>query len=215
LQLTQEQRSKLDELQKSVDEQIAKVLSEEQQKHLKEPRPRGPIPPGELIPPPLRDELQTSAEQKNQLDELQKSTSEKFRALLTDDQRRQFQEMRDAFGRGPQFAFGGPPPDGFDGPRGRGRGPDGRGGPGGRGGPDRRGGPGGRGRGGPGFGGPGGGSSLFRSVRYAPDYPGLAGKELKPGKKLEDVAIEAAPMNPPMPQPAPAPTATATDEKKQ
>jgi hypothetical protein len=29
--------------------------------------------------------------------------------------------------------------------------------------------------------------ALFRCYRYAPDYPGLAGKELKPGKKLEEV----------------------------
>jgi hypothetical protein len=29
--------------------------------------------------------------------------------------------------------------------------------------------------------------ALFRCYRYAPDYPCLAGKELKPGKKLEEV----------------------------
>jgi hypothetical protein len=34
-----------------------------------------------------------------------------------------------------------------------------------------------------GFGGPGGG--VFRAPRYAPDYPGLAGRELKSGKLLE------------------------------
>src|SRR5262249_43458958 len=49
------------------------------------------------------------------------------------------------------------------------------------------------GRGGPGgggppaflFAGPPGGTSLFRAYRYAPDYPGLAGRELKPGKTIE------------------------------
>jgi hypothetical protein len=38
----------------------------------------------------------------------------------------------------------------------------------------------------PAFGGPGGGS-LFRAPRYAPNYPGLTGKELKPGKTVEDL----------------------------
>ncbi len=33
--------------------------------------------------------------------------------------------------------------------------------------------------------GPKGGGSLFRAYRYAKDHPGLAGKELKPGKTLE------------------------------
>jgi hypothetical protein len=29
--------------------------------------------------------------------------------------------------------------------------------------------------------------SLFRAYRYAPDYPGLAGKVLTPGKTLEEL----------------------------
>ena len=33
--------------------------------------------------------------------------------------------------------------------------------------------------------GPPGGSSLFRAYRYGPDYPGLAGKDLKPQKTVE------------------------------
>jgi hypothetical protein len=37
----------------------------------------------------------------------------------------------------------------------------------------------------PGFGGPGGGSALFRAPRYGPDFPGLAGRELKGGKLIE------------------------------
>jgi hypothetical protein len=39
----------------------------------------------------------------------------------------------------------------------------------------------------PGFGGPGGGSGLFRALRYAPDYAGLAKKELKPTKTIEEL----------------------------
>jgi len=34
---------------------------------------------------------------------------------------------------------------------------------------------------------PPGGSSLFRAYRYGVDYPGLAGKDLKPGKTIEEL----------------------------
>jgi hypothetical protein len=44
----------------------------------------------------------------------------------------------------------------------------------------------------PGFG-AGGGSGLFRAPRYAADYPGLAGKELKPGKTIEELQAKDAP----------------------
>ena len=56
-----------------------------------------------------------------------------------------------------------------------------------------RGGPPGMRRGGPpagpgGPGGPGGmGNSVFRAYRYAKDYPGLAGKDLTPGKTVEEL----------------------------
>jgi hypothetical protein len=70
--------------------------------------------------------------------------------------------------------------------RGAGIGGPGSGG-GGPGGPPGLGGPGGRrGPGGPG-GGPGG---LFRSYRYGADYPGLAGRKMTPGEKLEDVVAQ-------------------------
>ena len=57
-------------------------------------------------------------------------------------------------------------------------------------------GPGG-GPGGPGGfgGGPPGGSSVFRVYRYAADHPAFAGKDLKPGKTLADIAEAEA--NPP------------------
>jgi hypothetical protein len=48
----------------------------------------------------------------------------------------------------------------------------------------------GPGRGGPPaflFAGPPGGASLFRAYRYGPDYPGLAGKSLEPGKTVEEL----------------------------
>jgi hypothetical protein len=37
------------------------------------------------------------------------------------------------------------------------------------------------------FTGPPGGGSVFRAYRYSPDYAGLAGKDLKPGKTVEEL----------------------------
>jgi hypothetical protein len=41
--------------------------------------------------------------------------------------------------------------------------------------------------GGPDPGGPPGGSPLFRAIRYATSFPGFAGKDLIPGKSLEEL----------------------------
>jgi hypothetical protein len=41
--------------------------------------------------------------------------------------------------------------------------------------------------GGPGGGGPPGGQPLFRALRYATNFPGFAGKDLRPGKTLEEL----------------------------
>jgi hypothetical protein len=47
--------------------------------------------------------------------------------------------------------------------------------------------------------GPGGspnlGNAIFRSYRYAADYPGFKGKELKPGKTVEELQAAVAPEN--------------------
>ncbi len=47
----------------------------------------------------------------------------------------------------------------------------------------------------PGFGG-GGGTGLFRAPRYAPDFAGFKGKELKPGKTIEELETKAPPKDP-------------------
>jgi hypothetical protein len=147
--------------------------------------------PGEVLPGPLVEMLQLSSEQREQLAELQKDVDAKLASLLTDDQRSQLDEMQ----RGGMPGFGRRGPGG-PGAGGRGFGPPGQGPAGNdRGGPpsDRRPsdrGPSDRGRNdrgdqdrrGPGRG-PGG---LFRSYRYAADYPGLAGRELTPGKPLAE-----------------------------
>jgi spore coat protein CotH len=70
---------------------------------------RGP-PPGVLLPPPAQDTLQLTAEQKKQLDAIQKELDEKLDKLLTEDQRKQFKEMKDrsAPPGGPGGGFGPP-----------------------------------------------------------------------------------------------------------
>jgi hypothetical protein len=85
--------------------------------------PGGPPQPGQVMPTFLQDSLKLTADQKKQIDELQKDVDGRLAKILTDDQKKQLKEMRD---RGPG-GFG-PPPGGGPG----GRGPGGRGGP-----PDR------------------------------------------------------------------------------
>jgi hypothetical protein len=113
--------------------------------------------PGQLLPTFLQDQLKLTAEQKKQVEELQKETDAKLAKILTEEQQKEFRAMRDRPPGAPGF-----------GPRGPGFGPPGGGG---------------------GFvvGGPGGPGGLFRGYRYAADHPGFAGKDLKPGKKLEEL----------------------------
>ena len=92
--------------------------------------PGGMPQPGQVLPDRMRGMLNLTAEQRTQLDELQKEVDAKLAKILTDDQKKQLEQLRQ---RGPRQGGGG-----------GGRGP---GGPGG-------GGPGGGAGGGPG-GGPG------------------------------------------------------------
>jgi hypothetical protein len=161
--------------------------------------------------------LQLTDEQKKQIDDIEKDANERVEKILNDDQRKQLADLRRNSADGAsRVAFAGPGGPNF-GPPGDGGpnfGPPGRGGRRGRrdGDNDRNPGrqgdsaggtnfgpPGGggtgvgrRGRGGPGgpFGGPPGGGSVFRVYRYAADYPGLAGRDLTPGKTLVEIVDE-------------------------
>jgi hypothetical protein len=80
--------------------------------------PGGPPRPGEILPPFLRDRLELTAEQKKQLDALQKEVDAKLDKILTAAQKKQLKEMREGFGpggRGPGGRGGrgpgGPPPE--------------------------------------------------------------------------------------------------------
>jgi hypothetical protein len=72
----------------------------------------GPPQPGQIMPPFIQDLLDLSADQRKQLQELQKAVDGKLEKILTEQQMKQFREMRE---RGPK-GFGppggkGPPPE--------------------------------------------------------------------------------------------------------
>jgi Arylsulfotransferase (ASST) len=219
LKLSDDQKKQVDELQKEADGLLAKLLTEEQKKQLKQPQgfgPFGPVvfggppPANQILPSFLQGMLKLDDKQKKQVDEMQKDMDGKVDKLLTDEQKKQLKEPQ-SFGPG---GFGGPPQVGqvmpapvqdrlkvtaeqkkqlaelqkeADGSLDKlfteeqkkllkdMRAGFGRGGPGGPG----------------GFGQPGG-SSLFRSYRYGPNDPALAGKDLKPGKTVEELEPKEA-----------------------
>jgi Spy/CpxP family protein refolding chaperone len=145
LGLTADQKKQLEEFQKEIDGKLGKVLTDEQKKQLKEP-PRGfgfgaPPQPGQLMSPFQQATLKMTADQKKEVEELQKEVDGKLDKLFTDDQKKKLKDMRAGVPGRP---------------------------------------------GGPGFG-PPGGASLFRAYRYGPEFPGLKGKDLTPGKTVEEL----------------------------
>lgn len=75
--------------------------------------PMGRPRPGEVLPPPVREMLELTEDQRTQLDELQKDVDARLEKILTPEQLQTLREPRD-FGRGG-------PPGGPGGPGGRGR----------------------------------------------------------------------------------------------
>jgi hypothetical protein len=179
LGLSADQRKQVSALQKTVDETLEKVLTADQKKNLRERSAPGPAamgamaPPGQIIATATQITLKPTPEQRTHLTTLQKEVDAALEKALTGDQKETLKELRADFARG--GPSGGPPGGGQ------------RGGPGG--------GPGGPPPGGPGggappaflFTGPPGGASVFRAYRYGPDYAGLSGKDLKPGKTVEEM----------------------------
>ena len=108
LNLTAEQKKHLEDLQKQTDDRLGKMLTDEQKKQLKEPPDgasggaparreggfRGPPQIGQILPLPVQERLKLTAEQKKQLEDLQKETDGKLEKLLTDDQQKQLKDMR-------------------------------------------------------------------------------------------------------------------------
>src|SRR5262249_34401141 len=146
------------------------ALTDAQKKTLRERSAPGPggfagMPaPGQIMSVSTQVVLRPTPEQRTQLTELQKTVDAKLDKVLTDDQMTQLKQMRADFARGGPGGPGGGPPGGP---------PGGPGGPGGGLPPFL-------------FAGPPGGSAVFRAYKYGADYPGLAGKDLKPGKTVEE-----------------------------
>jgi Arylsulfotransferase (ASST) len=166
LHLSPEQKKQLDEFQQEVQAQLDRILTDEQRKRLpaRSGHSRGGIgglpAPGQILSASARVLLKLNRAQDQQWDQLQEAVDRKLDTMMTGDQRKRFQKIREEFARaGPS---GGPRPSPRPAPT--------PGGPGGS-------------PGGPAF--VPSKRSLFRAARYAPDYPGLAGKELKPGKTVE------------------------------
>jgi hypothetical protein len=175
LNLTPEQKTRLEANQKEVIGKLETILDAPQRKQLLERRAAdstgfaGMASPGQLLPLTTQIVLKLSADQKTAVAAIQKEVDGKVEALLDDDQKEQFKEMRAMMARGGRP---GGPPSRPGAPR------PGPGRPPGPGGPPM--GPSG------GF----GGNSVFRAYRSANDYPGLSGKDLTPGKTIEAMEDE-------------------------
>ncbi len=180
LDLSPDQNKQIEDFQKELKVKLDKTLNDAQKKQVREINPFGPAGfavfplPGQLFSKTTMTALKPSADQQKQLDDLQKEVDAKLDKVLNAGQMKQLKEAQENFGRG---------------------GPFGNGPPGGGGGPVTKvqGGPPQKGQGGPqlkvqrGPGGPIMGNTLFRAYRYGPEFPGLAGKTLKPGKSIEEM----------------------------
>jgi hypothetical protein len=215
LALSADQRKQLDEIQKDIDAHLDKLFTADQVKQSKEwPRDSGggpvfepPQRPGQVMSAREENRLKLTEPQKKDVLALQKAVEGRFDGVLTAAQKHQLKTV---------FAPFGPPPGG--------PGPGDPTQPGKIFSPaqqdtlklsvgqrkrlaeiqkeldakletlltedqrnqlatmrDRPGG------GGPGRAGPPGGQPIFRALRYATSFPGFAGRDLKPGKTLEEL----------------------------
>ena len=114
LKLSPEQRKQIDEFQGRLSGKLEKALSADQMKQVREINPFGPggfaaLPlPGQLISASTMKSLKPTAEQKKQLDDLQKEVDTTLEKLLSADQKKEFKEAREGFARGGPFGFGPP-----------------------------------------------------------------------------------------------------------
>src|SRR5262249_33912429 len=110
--------------------------------------PGGPQLPGMILSTSQRDALKLTPEQKKQFEAMQKDIDDKMDKLLTESQKKQLEELKQAARR-----------DGIKGP---GRNP------------------------------PPGGAPMFRANRYATSHPAFSGRDLTPGKTIEELQQEQA-----------------------
>jgi Spy/CpxP family protein refolding chaperone len=151
LKLTDDQNKKFDALQMEFETKVTAILSDEQKKQLKEPA-KG-VGPGSgapqairILPASVEKLLKITPEQKKTVDGLQKDADERVAKILTAEQTKQLKEIRAVFVN--NWGANGSPNLG---------------------------------------------NAIFRSYRYAADYPGLKGRELKAGKTVEELQAVGAP----------------------
>ncbi len=192
LELDDDQRTRINDLESEVKDQLDELFSEEQSVILLKPRSSFGKPgkfripqPGKVIQESVKEELKLTDGQTNFLEMLQEDIDRKIAAILNDEQNARLKQMASftppqGFGSSPGFSsppgFGPPPGSGPSGGAARKAMPSGFS-PLGFGSPNSN----------P-FGGFGAG--LFRSYRYAPDYPGLKGRDLTPGELLKDLVAK-------------------------
>jgi hypothetical protein len=121
LELSADQKKKVDEIQKGLAGKLAKLLTEEQNRQFEEAKPGfgpggfGPPPqPGQIMSTFLQARLKLTPEQKEQLRRLQQETDVQLFKLLKEEQRKRFagmQKFGGGFGPGPG-GFGGLGPPG-------------------------------------------------------------------------------------------------------
>jgi hypothetical protein len=184
LAVTDEQTKQFEELRKEVEGKLDALLTDEQRRALKDPpkQPPGPMgmppPPAvpaavQILPPLLRSRAKLNDEQRKALEGLQKEAEARVDQFLTAEQKKQLKEVRDGFLNA--WAAGAPVGGSATRPGGPGKAdkaaksdkpapppPPPMGGM------------------------PRMESAVFRSYRYAASYPGLAGKDLMPGKTIEE-----------------------------
>ncbi len=103
MSLSDDQRKQADTLQKDIDGRLAKLLTEEQQKQLKDARGGfgGLTPPGQIMTPFQQARLKLTDEQKKDMEALQKDADAGLAKLLDEEQQKRLKEMKDNFARAP------------------------------------------------------------------------------------------------------------------
>jgi hypothetical protein len=161
LSLSAEQKKAIESLQKTVDDTLGKALNDEQKKTLRERSAPGPGGPGAMPVPGQIMSVATQLALKPTAEQRTKLNALQKEVDTTLESVLKDNQKTQLKQMRADFARGGPP-----------------------------GGPGGPGGGGPPpalFAGPPGGGGVFRAYRYGPEYAGLSGKMLKPGKTVEEL----------------------------
>ncbi len=106
LNLTPEQKTMLDAIQKEVVGKLQKILDASQRKQLLDRRGADPMgfagmaTPGQILPLPTQIVLKLSADQKSAVAVIQKEVDTRVETLLTDGQKEQMKEIRTMIARG-------------------------------------------------------------------------------------------------------------------